>query len=193
MIRRPPRSTLFPYTTLFRSLPGVRLAARRSGEWRAIGAIAARPNGAWPRSVADEGERIHLAAVAQHFEVHVRSGRAAGRAHERDGLAALHHLADGDQRALVVGVAGDVAVPVTDLDELAEARALARPGDHAFRDRDHLVAHRTGEIHALVEGLAAVEGVGALAEVGGDEAAGDRAPLGMNVLFQLLRENDVLE
>src|SRR5439155_18867713 len=55
-------------------------------------------------SVADEGERIHLAAVAQHFEVHVRSGRAAGRAHERDGLAALHHLADGDQRALVVGV-----------------------------------------------------------------------------------------
>src|SRR5436305_5398455 len=25
MIRRPPRSTLFPYTTLFRSVPGVRL------------------------------------------------------------------------------------------------------------------------------------------------------------------------
>src|SRR2546422_7937398 len=24
MIRRPPRSTLFPYTTLFRSLPGIR-------------------------------------------------------------------------------------------------------------------------------------------------------------------------
>src|SRR5256885_2983786 len=27
MIRRPPRSTLFPYTTLFRSLEGVRIAA----------------------------------------------------------------------------------------------------------------------------------------------------------------------
>src|SRR5256885_12785571 len=27
MIRRPPRSTLFPYTTLFRSLQGVRLRA----------------------------------------------------------------------------------------------------------------------------------------------------------------------
>src|SRR2546430_7286238 len=26
MIRRPPRSTLFPYTTLFRSLPGRRVA-----------------------------------------------------------------------------------------------------------------------------------------------------------------------
>src|SRR3712207_7088079 len=30
MIRRPPRSTLFPYTTLFRSRPGAR-AARRMG------------------------------------------------------------------------------------------------------------------------------------------------------------------
>src|SRR3712207_7678659 len=28
MIRRPPRSTLFPYTTLFRSLRGQRLAVR---------------------------------------------------------------------------------------------------------------------------------------------------------------------
>src|SRR2546426_2320121 len=26
MIRRPPRSTLFPYTTLFRSVPGVQIA-----------------------------------------------------------------------------------------------------------------------------------------------------------------------
>src|SRR5258705_3518410 len=33
MIRRPPRSTLFPYTTLFRSLRAIagRLAARRDG------------------------------------------------------------------------------------------------------------------------------------------------------------------
>src|SRR2546430_12036819 len=34
MMRRPPRSTLFPYTTLFRSLagePGLRLSAERVG------------------------------------------------------------------------------------------------------------------------------------------------------------------
>src|SRR2546427_6097915 len=31
MIRRPPRSTLFPYTTLFRSLPGRRGADRVAG------------------------------------------------------------------------------------------------------------------------------------------------------------------
>src|SRR3712207_7630154 len=29
MIRRPPRSTLFPYTTLFRSLPGLRAVDHR--------------------------------------------------------------------------------------------------------------------------------------------------------------------
>src|SRR5438034_921173 len=35
MIRRPPRSTLFPYTTLFRSCPG-QIAARQTGPpgWR---------------------------------------------------------------------------------------------------------------------------------------------------------------
>src|SRR2546422_4301112 len=35
MIRRPPRSTLFPYTTLFRSLPGAR-ARRVQGELLAV-------------------------------------------------------------------------------------------------------------------------------------------------------------
>src|SRR5256885_10948619 len=37
MIRRPPRSTLFPYTTLFRSLPGDRLTAHTLPlcEWNA--------------------------------------------------------------------------------------------------------------------------------------------------------------
>src|SRR5258706_11688313 len=39
MIRRPPRSTLFPYTTLFRSLPRdprcrARATPRRSRHWR---------------------------------------------------------------------------------------------------------------------------------------------------------------
>src|SRR2546428_3443112 len=33
MIRRPPRSTLFPYTTLFRSRPATR-DRRRSCQWR---------------------------------------------------------------------------------------------------------------------------------------------------------------
>src|SRR2546427_4106037 len=34
MIRRPPRSTLFPYTTLFRSMPGTIIRALRDAESR---------------------------------------------------------------------------------------------------------------------------------------------------------------
>src|ERR1051326_9405020 len=33
MIRRPPRSTLFPYTTLFRSDPATEFYAERFAEW----------------------------------------------------------------------------------------------------------------------------------------------------------------
>src|SRR3712207_8992338 len=53
MIRRPPRSTLFPYTTLFRSgvrrggPPGGRRSSRPPGSWCPAG--AARPRGA-PRA-----------------------------------------------------------------------------------------------------------------------------------------------
>src|SRR5438552_12695080 len=38
MIRRPPRSTLFPYTTLFRS-PGFRIAFEKIGQQRAGGGL----------------------------------------------------------------------------------------------------------------------------------------------------------
>src|SRR3712207_6894395 len=46
MIRRPPRSTLFPYTTLFRSSPDAKIRARaalaagRIGDERSIPALA---------------------------------------------------------------------------------------------------------------------------------------------------------
>src|SRR2546430_11209511 len=46
MIRRPPRSTLFPYTTLFRSIvaPGYLqgMAADPDGKWLIVGAIVDR-------------------------------------------------------------------------------------------------------------------------------------------------------
>src|SRR3712207_7385510 len=56
MIRRPPRSTLFPYTTLFRSLAGVQLVTSDAhrGLVEAIG--AALPGAAWQRC------RTHYAA-----------------------------------------------------------------------------------------------------------------------------------
>src|SRR3712207_8718268 len=43
MIRRPPRSTLFPYTTLFRSQEELRLHAQAHAEERAERRVRARP------------------------------------------------------------------------------------------------------------------------------------------------------
>src|SRR2546422_5803490 len=64
MIRRPPRSTLFPYTTLFRSLSPCREIAR---------CIAARPYA--PRSLA--GGRTRAATPTPGGRLH-RDARATG-------------------------------------------------------------------------------------------------------------------
>src|SRR2546430_8903918 len=50
MIRRPPRSTLFPYTTLFRS------CSRRSGATPTLG-LTALSSDAGSRELTDEGSR----------------------------------------------------------------------------------------------------------------------------------------
>src|SRR3712207_8802821 len=50
MIRRPPRSTLFPYTTLFRSLPLARGAARAHRPRRRVLAVTRRHIGAGGRA-----------------------------------------------------------------------------------------------------------------------------------------------
>src|SRR3712207_6893271 len=47
MIRRPPRSTLFPYTTLFRSPPGARGVARAGLPRHPLGRVP-------PREAADD-------------------------------------------------------------------------------------------------------------------------------------------
>src|SRR5436305_3482277 len=53
MLRRPPRSTLFPYTTLFRSSAGFGAADRRADDGPRVS-----------RSAAGDGDRV-LAAVPQ--------------------------------------------------------------------------------------------------------------------------------
>src|SRR2546422_3707440 len=69
MIRRPPRSTLFPYTTLFRSVEG-------PGEWRGVGERAARDQ------VLDVGHRPVM-------EWHV-GRRALGGEHGREHRRKAH-------------------------------------------------------------------------------------------------------
>src|SRR5882762_7818323 len=96
MIRRPPRSTLFPYTTLFRSLPGPPAVALAREEWLRRALVAD-----WPelielgQSVVDGYDSVltnwragvleavlacpHDAVIFSHFvPVNVLTGRATG-------------------------------------------------------------------------------------------------------------------
>src|SRR3712207_8647461 len=59
MIRRPPRSTLFPYTTLFRSEEAHRRAAVRPGAATPTGHLI----GEHDRGVADPDLRVHDRSV----------------------------------------------------------------------------------------------------------------------------------
>src|SRR3989449_11081606 len=86
MIRRPPRSTLFPYTTLFRSV-----AVRWTGEaalaplldrdgWDVVGAVAARPAaGTWPVSPWSLGALLLLLVAGAQSVAAIGRPRQAGR------------------------------------------------------------------------------------------------------------------
>src|SRR3712207_7541434 len=62
MIRRPPRSTLFPYTTLFRSVPGQQRSTQRRRPLDDVGVVPRAVPGAL--QVGQVGER-HPASVEQ--------------------------------------------------------------------------------------------------------------------------------
>src|SRR3712207_9483822 len=94
MIRRPPRSTLFPYTTLFRS----HLRRRRDGFPRA-GEHPDRAAGAFPPGPLDRGPVFGA-----------RRGRAAdGGVRALQGVAAARcRVVPGDRKSVVEGKSVDL-------------------------------------------------------------------------------------
>src|SRR2546429_2330310 len=69
MIRRPPRSTLFPYTTLFRSLKGAAPLTARPGATLPpvdLAAERARIQERLPRPVTDEDLASYLMRSEEH-------------------------------------------------------------------------------------------------------------------------------
>src|SRR3712207_7335421 len=81
MIRRPPRSTLFPYTTLFRSHERAAPAERLDGAVEDDGVV-----GQLAAALAGVGQQRAEAAVDVHRAVAVGGAGAAGQGVER-GLA----------------------------------------------------------------------------------------------------------
>src|SRR5689334_25056288 len=60
MIRRPPRSTLFPYTTLFRSRPTTSRPDRARGRGLAVASLGRRSGAGPARHPGDGRSRPHL-------------------------------------------------------------------------------------------------------------------------------------
>src|ERR1017187_6932781 len=91
MIRRPPRSTLFPYTTLFRSLAPYRRSVREHlGNSRTeLGGIVAH---------ADDGIAAHLSGVREHQLIGIIARPLTQLRVQRD-VAAEEALKPGTDRA----------------------------------------------------------------------------------------------
>src|SRR6266536_704092 len=105
MIRRPPRSTLFPYTTLFRSPPATALAMRRLASWSSLAWLTQASCRWWPRVASalsaggaaggDEGGEVELEILdAALQQAQPEQLRAALRRDHRGGrrqLAGAEH------------------------------------------------------------------------------------------------------
>src|SRR2546427_9099674 len=110
MIRRPPRSTLFPYTTLFRSVLRAELAA---SEPAVVDAELVRPRTAEARTLALAGTAAVVRAV---LPADAAPGAVAvGRARDADAVAGARPVvATGVARGAVERrVAGDTCVART--------------------------------------------------------------------------------
>src|SRR2546426_12351361 len=115
MIRRPPRSTLFPYTTLFRSQGSAAVRAQMLELPEEVGAVA-----------APHLDPAHL-AVAHHLEDQAIAGLVTPEAHVE--VAAARHV-------LRVDRDDQVALPQA----APSARAVGHHAGH-----DHALLDRMGE------------------------------------------------
>src|SRR5256885_10687991 len=87
MIRRPPRSTLFPYTTLFRSV---------NPEATSGGAAKGAGNGGRETGVASLGGRYDPGRYPGHVQVHDGAGADGGGEERKNKRLKSSHLVNSD-------------------------------------------------------------------------------------------------
>src|SRR2546426_7322924 len=137
MIRRPPRSTLFPYTTLFRS-PAETRGQHEQHEHRLAEPGEGREQE--PEREREGEERRPLAVAERRGHLVVREGRLASDAHLDVGELRPERSDDppdaldrapvtGEAPALALGLDQDEEEPLVPGEEVACARALAAHGE----------------------------------------------------------------
>src|SRR3989475_9135554 len=108
MIRRPPRSTLFPYTTLFRSLAhalrvrGQQLAAERGlGQLEELGEAEDARRGLAVRQAVERGDELEVLPAGERLEHGAGLRHVADQALHRDRIS--HHVEPEDLRRARAG------------------------------------------------------------------------------------------
>src|SRR5256885_17069199 len=157
MIRRPPRSTLFPYTTLFRSHAGVRLleASGKPEPWQET----ARP--LWQRPQAIPG--LAAAVLVLGVALAIVGGGSAAKSHRITALQkqaferALDPATSTREIRLLPSRSGASNTPAITIGggrgELADLQIdEARSPDHSFRETiDRIDQGRVGVITKLAK------------------------------------------
>src|SRR2546429_975600 len=94
MIRRPPRSTLFPYTTLFRSSANrSRNYVGGSGVEKSQRGLCAHLGLGWSNSKSSEQDRKSTRLNSSHGYISYAVFCLKKKTHARESLDFLHHLA----------------------------------------------------------------------------------------------------
>src|SRR3989454_528058 len=151
MIRRPPRSTLFPYTTLFRSEPGVAPGARRVG---------AGGGGAGSRGARRRGARRQADGRRRRWRGHRARGGAGARGRDAPNPAGRDHRgARGHGRGGQGSMSSEGRLVLVGGTEAADGGLRARAGQAIARATQHLAAaqHPHGYWHAPLEANVTME------------------------------------
>ena len=98
------------------------------------------------------------------LKVNVRPGASPRRSKQCNRLVLFDCFADGDKICAVMGIAGDVAVAVTYLNEIPVAPTFARPGNDTRRYSPHGLTRLAGKIETIVEFVPPCHWVGPIAE-----------------------------
>src|SRR3989344_3942005 len=117
---------------------------------------------------------VHRNTIAHHLEMQMRPGGTAAAADQGNGLALLHAIADPDEHGAGVGIAGNQAGFMRDLDQQSVTGLLATVAHDAIAHGQYRRTQIRGNVHAFMVGLMAVERIGALSETGRNPSALDR-------------------
>ena len=139
-------------------------------------------------ALLEEMGRILGHAQHPHLKVQVGTGGAARAANLADTFAALDELPRCHQGLGEVGVAGNQALAVVDVDHVAEFRMVFGGSHHAAGGGDHRRAGLGVEIDAFVHGAHPGDGVRPVAEAGADHRLLDRQGGGQQAILDPLLE-----